>query len=155
MSTMAGGATEQLHGVGEAAADVLVDGQRKRVEQLGVPEEDEVVVLGEVLEDESKTPEGGGGHEVGAVDDEGEHLAALVFLVSLIFDEALLALEVATVGLGLESLAQDAKDGVIGCGAYGWQRWVSNRLGSCEHRACLMTLLPVPGSPTTRHSPPG
>jgi len=37
-------------GVGDAALDVVVHRERQRVQQLGLGEEDEVVVLGEVLE---------------------------------------------------------------------------------------------------------
>ena len=59
-------------GVGDAALDVLVDAEVESGEQAGPADEDEVVVFGEVLEEEPQLAEVGQVHEVGVVEDGGQ-----------------------------------------------------------------------------------
>src|SRR5690606_16826234 len=94
----------QEHGVGHAAAQVLVRRERELGERLGLGNEDEVVVLREFLEEQAQTTEVAHVDEVRVVDERREHLSRVVDAVRL-FDEALLAAEVATVGVDLEGLA--------------------------------------------------
>ena len=55
-------------GVGDPAFDVLVDDEGEGVKELGLGEEDEVVVFWEFFEDEAEVTEGIERHEVGIVD---------------------------------------------------------------------------------------
>ena len=61
----------QEGGVGDAAAEVFVDGQGECGEQFGLGEEDDGVVAGGVFEQEAEFAQVGRGHEVGVVDGEG------------------------------------------------------------------------------------
>ena len=60
--------------VGDAALDVLVDAEVEGGEQAGPADEDEVVVFGEVLEEQPQLAEVGQVHEVGVVEDGGQGL---------------------------------------------------------------------------------
>lgn len=73
-----GGQALHQDGVGDAALDVVVDAQGELVEQLGLSEEDEVVVLGEVLEEQAQPAQSVHVHQVCVVDDGGEHLAEVI-----------------------------------------------------------------------------
>lgn len=133
----------QQDGVGDAAPEVVVHSQIQLGEQLWLGDEDEVVVLGEVLEDEPEAAQGVDFHEMRVIDDGREHLALLVDLVGL-FDETRFALEVATLLRDVKRLTQDAQDGMVGV-ERAVDGGVRSIFGSCSRRACLMMLLPVPG----------
>jgi hypothetical protein len=91
----------QEHGVGYTVLDIFVDGERQAAEQLGLCDEDEAVILGEVLEEQTDATQGGDVHQVGVVDDGCEHFRSCVE-ASRLLDEALLAAEVSTVGFRSE-----------------------------------------------------
>ena len=73
-------------GVGDPTLDVLVDAEVEGSEQVGPANENEVVVFGEVLEEESQLAEVGQVHEVGVVEDGGQGLTGAVEAEGL-FDE--------------------------------------------------------------------
>jgi hypothetical protein len=100
-------------GVGDAGADFLVDGEGEGLEQRGLADEDEVVGMGEVLEEEAEFAEAVGLHEVGVVDDGDEHFAAAVEAEGFL-DQKAFAVVVAAFELDLEGFAEDAQGVVIG-----------------------------------------
>ena len=103
-------------GVGDAAFDVLVDAEVEGGEQAGPADEDEVVVFGEVLEEQPQLAQVGQVHEVGVVEDGGQGLAGVVEAEGLL-DEAAFALEGGAFELDAEGVAEDF-DGV-GVGVQG------------------------------------
>jgi hypothetical protein len=118
-----------LDGIGDAALDVLIDGQVQLVHELRLGEEDEVVVFREVLEKEAQLPETLDIHEMGVVNDGGEHLTLLIDLPGG-FDEEFLAGGIPAEGLDLESLAEDMQG--IGVSVQG----AGN--GRCDHALGVM-----------------
>ena len=102
--------------VGDAAFDVLVDAEVEGGEQAGPADEDEVVVFGEVLEEQPQLAQVGQVHEVGVVEDGGQALAGVVEAEGLL-DEAAFALEGGAFELDAEGVAEDF-DGV-GVGVQG------------------------------------
>ena len=102
--------------VGDAAFDVLVDAEVEGGEQAGPADEDEVVVFGEVLEEQPQLAQVGQVHEVGVVEDGGQGLAGVVEAEGLL-DEAAFALEGGAFELDAEGVAEDF-DGV-GVGVQG------------------------------------
>ena len=96
-----------------------------RLSELGLRDEDEAVVLGEILEEQADSAQRRDVHQVRVVDDGREHLAGGVEAPRLL-DEALLAAEVGAVGLDLKGLAQDAQGAVVGV-----QRPVDDRRDEC------------------------
>jgi len=102
-----------LDGIGDAALDILVDGEVQFMDELGLGEEDEVVVLGEVLEEEAQFAQALDVHEVGVVNDGDEHLALAVDLPSRL-DEEFFAGGIAAIGLNVEGLAEDVQGVVVG-----------------------------------------
>ena len=105
--------------VGDAALDVLVDAEVEGGEQAGPADEDEVVVLGEVLEEQPQLAQVGQVHEVGVVEDGGQGLAGVVEAEGLL-DEPAFALEGGALELDAEGVAEDF-DGV-GVGVQGSRR---------------------------------
>ena len=97
-------------GVGDAAFDVLVDAEVEIGEQAGLADEDEVVVFGEVLEEQPQLAEVGQVHEVGVVEDGGQRFAGVVEAEGLL-DEPAFALEGGAFELDAEGIAEDF-DGV-------------------------------------------
>ena len=85
-------------------------------EQVGPADENEVVVLGEVLEQQPQLAEVGQVHEVGVVEDGGQRLAGVVEAERLL-DELAFALEGGALELDAEGIAEDL-DGV-GVGVQG------------------------------------
>ena len=107
--------------VGDATFDVLVDAEVEGGQQAGPADEDEVVVFGEVLEEQPQLAQVGQVHEVGVVEDGGQGLAGVVEAEGLL-DEAAFALEGGAFELDAEGLAEDL-DGV-GVGVQGSaRRW--------------------------------
>ena len=102
--------------VGDAAFDVLVDAEVQGGEQAGPADEDEVVVFGEVLEEQPQLAQVGQVHEVGVVEDGGQAFAGVVEAEGLL-DEAAFALEGGAFELDAEGVAEDF-DGV-GVGVQG------------------------------------
>ncbi len=94
-------------GVGDAALDVLVDAEVEGGEQTGPADEDEIVVLGEVLEQEPQLAQVGHVHQVGVVEDGGQCLAGVVEAEGLL-DEAAFALEGGAFELDAEGVLRDA-----------------------------------------------
>ena len=93
-------------GVGDAALDVVVDAEVEIGEQAGPADKDQVVIFGEVLEEQPKLAEIAEVHEVGVVEDGGERLAGVIEVEGL-FDEPAFALEGGVVELDTKSIAQD------------------------------------------------
>jgi hypothetical protein len=102
--------------VGDAALDVVIDAEVEVGEQAGPADEDEVVILGKILEEKPQLAEVGEVHEVGVVEDGGEALAGVIETEGL-FDKLALALEGGAFEVDLEGLAEDF-DGV-GVGVQG------------------------------------
>ena len=100
------------HGVGDAALDILVEGERELVEQLGLGHEHKIVILWEVLKEQTKLAESVDFHEMSVVDDRREHLAKLIESLSFL-NESALADEVSALGFELEGLTEDAQCAVI------------------------------------------
>ena len=92
--------------VGNAALDVQVDAEVEGGEQVGPADEDQVVVFGEVLEEQPQLAQVGQVHQVGVVEDGGQGLAGVVEAEGLL-DEAALALEGVALELDLEGVAED------------------------------------------------
>ncbi|MBK7582067.1 MAG: hypothetical protein IPI67_17905 [Myxococcales bacterium] len=63
--------------VGDAVLDVFVDGEAQAAEQLGLGDQDQAVILGEVFEEQPDPAQRGDVHQVRVVDDGREHLAAM------------------------------------------------------------------------------
>ncbi len=99
-----GGELSEEDGVGDATAKVVVRREGELGEELGLCDEDEVVALGKVLEEETKTPEITHVEEVGVVDDWGKHLSGVIDAMCLL-DESLLAAVVAALEVDLKGLA--------------------------------------------------
>ena len=93
--------------------------------------QDQVVVFGEVLEQQPQLAQVGQVHQVGVVEDGGQALAGVVEAEGLL-DEPAFALEGGAFELDAESLAQDL-DGV-GVGVQGsadaWRRGAAFRAGA-------------------------
>ncbi len=102
--------------VGDAALDVQVDAQVQRGQQVGPADQHQVVVFGEVLEEEPQLAQVGQVHEVGVVEDGGQRLAGAVEAEGLL-DEPAFAGEGGAFELDAESIAEDL-DGV-GVGVQG------------------------------------
>jgi hypothetical protein len=90
----------------DAALDVLVDAEVERSEQGGPAEQDEVVVLGEVLEEQAQLAEVGQVHEVGVVEDRRDRPAGAVEAERLL-DELAFAGEGGALELDAEGVAED------------------------------------------------
>ena len=112
-------------GVGDAAAEVFVDGQGECGEQFGLGEEDDGVVAGVVSSSRRRSfAQVGRGHEVGVVDGEGNGFALAVEGVGLLNDLAF-AFEVSALVFHGEGGAEDAQGvgvGVEGAGDVGGRR---------------------------------
>ena len=102
--------------VGDAALDVQVDAQVQRGQQVGPADEDEVVVFGEILEEEPQLAQVGQVHEVSVVEDGGQRLAGAIEAEGLL-NEPAFAGKSRAFELDAESLAEDL-DGV-GVGVQG------------------------------------
>jgi len=76
-----------LNGIGDAALDVLVDGEVQFVDELGLGEEDKVVVLGKIFDQEPEFAQAFDVHEMGVVNDGDEHFALAVDLPSRLDEE--------------------------------------------------------------------
>jgi len=61
-------------GVSDTAFDVLIDAEVEGGEKTGLADEDEVVVFGELFEEQPQLAEVGHVHEVGVVEDSGQDL---------------------------------------------------------------------------------
>ena len=97
-------------GVGDAAFDVLVDAEVEGGEQAGPADEDEVVVFGEVLEEQAQLAQVGQVHEVGVVEDGGHGFAGVVEAEGLL-DESAFTFKRRAFELDAEGVAEDF-DGV-------------------------------------------
>jgi len=93
-------------GISDAALDVLVDAQVEVGKQAGSADEDEVVVFGEVFEQQPQPAEIGQIHEMGIVEDGGQRLAGMVEGEGL-FDEPAFTSEGGTFELDTEGVAED------------------------------------------------
>ena len=92
--------------IGDAALDVVVDAEVEIGEEAGSADEDEIVIFGEVFEEEPKLAEVAEVHEVGVVEDGGEAFAGVVEAEGL-FDEFAFALKGGRFELDTESIAQN------------------------------------------------
>ena len=93
-------------GVGDAALDILVDAEVEVGEEAGPTDENEVVIFGEVLEEQSELAQVGQVHEVGVVEDGGQRFAGVIQAEGL-FDESAFAFEGGVVELDTKSFAQN------------------------------------------------
>ena len=91
-------------GVGDAAAQVLIDREGELGEESGLGKEDDGVVAWGVFEQEAHFAQVLGWHEVGIVDGKGDGFALAVEGVGL-FDELFFALEVAALVVDGENVA--------------------------------------------------
>jgi len=112
--------------VGDATLDVLVDAEVESGEEAGPADEDEVVIFGEVLEEQAQFAEVGQVHEVGVVENGGQRLAGVIEAEGL-FDESAFALEGGAfefdtkrfaqnfyrVGIGMQRAADDGDEVLI------------------------------------------
>jgi hypothetical protein len=96
--------------VGDPALDVLVDAEVEGGQQAGPAHENEVVVLGEVLEEQPQLAQVGHVHEVGVVEDGGQRFAGMVEAEGLL-DELAFTGEGGVFELDAEGVAEDF-DGV-------------------------------------------
>ncbi len=99
--------------IGDAGADLLVDGQGQRLHELRLANEHEVVRSREVLEKEAQTAQALGGHEMSVVDDGDEQFVGSMDLEGFLDQEAFAAMVVA-IELNLKGLAEDAQGVVVG-----------------------------------------
>ena len=90
--------------------NVLVDAEVEGGEQTGPADEDEVVVFGEVLEEQPQLAEVGHVHEMSVVEDGGQGFAGVVEAEGL-FDESAFAFEGGAFEFDTEGVAEDF-DGV-------------------------------------------
>lgn len=102
----------QHNRVGDAASDVVVDSQIKLENEFWLGDQDQVVVLGKVLENKSQTPQGVHLHQMRVIDDGCEHLALLVDPCSL-GDEGSLTPVSEPFGLDIKRLTQNSQDGMV------------------------------------------
>ena len=131
--------------VGDAAFDVLVDAEVESGEQAGPADEDEVVVFGEVLEEQPQLAQVGQVHEVGVVEDGGQGLAGVVEAEGLL-DEPAFAFEGGAFELDAEGVAEDFDGvgvGVQGAGDGGDQVLVFGE--------ALQQVSSTKGGPSRRH----
>jgi hypothetical protein len=103
----------EFGGVGDAGADVVVDGELEGGVEGGLGDEDEVVVLGEVLQQEAELAQSLDGEEVGVVDDGDDEFAFGVEVFGFM-DEAGFAFVVGAVGFEGEGVAEETEDVVPG-----------------------------------------
>ena len=106
---------EPLHedGVGHPRLDIVVRAELQRRQQPGLRDQDEVVVLGEILEEQAQPPQVPHVDEVRVVDDRREHLARVVDATGLL-DQPLLAADDSAASVDLKRVAQDAQHAVVG-----------------------------------------
>ncbi len=100
-------------GIGNAGFDFLVDGQIQRGDEGGQSDEDEIVIFRELLKEKSQFPQRISLHEMSVINERNDHFAILIKLMNL-KQEPFFALEIATVGFGLEGVAQQAQKRGIG-----------------------------------------
>jgi len=99
--------------VGDAAFDVVVDGEVDFGQEGGLADENQIVIFGEVFEQKAEFAKAVDVHEVGVVDDGSDHFVEVVETEGFL-DEAFFASEVAAVEIDLESLAEDAQGVEVG-----------------------------------------
>jgi len=108
-----GGEGFEFGGVGDAGFEVAVGAELEGGVEEGLADEDEVVVFGEVFEEEAEFAEGFDGDEMGVVDD-GDKDFSLGVEVAGFFDESGFAFVVGSVTFEVEGLAEEAEDVVPG-----------------------------------------
>jgi len=106
----------EVDGVGDAGAEVVVDGEAQFLDERGLGDEQEVVGLGEVFEQEPDFSETVDVHEVGVVDD-GDELAAFGVDFPCGFDELFFSPGIAAFGFDAKGFAEDAER--VGVGVQG------------------------------------
>ncbi len=94
------------HGIGHSALEILVHGQIQIGEQLHLTDQDQVVVLGEILQQQAEFPQVVHVHQVSVVDDRHQHLAGVIEMGRL-FDQSTFALEGGTLELDAKRFAED------------------------------------------------
>ena len=80
------------HRVGHATFDILIDAEVESRQQVRSAHEDQVVVLGKILEQQAQLTQVGQVHEVGVVEDGGQALARVIEAEGLL-DQSAFALE--------------------------------------------------------------
>jgi hypothetical protein len=108
--------------IGYSALDVLVVGQADAAQERRLADQDEVMVLGEVLEEQAELSEALDIHEMSVVNDRRDHLAQMVQSESLL-DQALFAAEGAALEIDAEGGGEDFNGVEIGVKSsrYGWR----------------------------------
>ena len=107
---------EEGSGEGDSGFDVFIDAQGHGGEEVGLAEEDEVVVFGELVEHESEFAEDVEVHEVGFVDDGDEGFAVPVADESGL-DEPFFAADMDAVEIDMKGGAEDFEG--VGVGVHG------------------------------------
>ena len=140
------------HRISHSTLDILIHGQIQIGEQLHLADQDQVVVLGKILQHQAKFAEVVHVRQVRVINDRHQHVAGAIKTERL-FDEPTFALEGGTfardpkrftgnldrVGIGVQR-SRDRGHEVLFFGQP-FERFLDDRL-------------PVQGLPTTRHSPP-
>ena len=94
----------EVHGVGDAASDIVIDAQAQLVDERGLGNEQQVVGFWKILKQEPELAQAVDVHEVGVVND-GDELFAFGVGFPCGFDELLFAPGVSTFGFDAEGFA--------------------------------------------------
>ena len=94
------------HRVGDAAFDILIDSQVETRQQLDLANQDQVMVLGKILQQEPQLAKGFHLHQMSVVDDGDQHLAAPIETERFL-DQFAFALERRTLELDPKRFAQN------------------------------------------------
>jgi len=100
-------------GVGNAAPDVLIDGEREVGEECWMTDEDEVVVFGKILQEQAKSAKALHVQQVSVVDKRHEGFGLSVELEGVL-DKGAFAVQNVLREVEFQGDAQDAKDVAIG-----------------------------------------
>jgi len=100
-------------GVGDAGADVVVDGEPQGAQEGGLGDKEEGVVFREVFKEQSEFAQAIDGEKVGIVDDGQEHFAFVIDLPCGL-DEEFFQRGLSAFGLNGESVAEDLQGVVVG-----------------------------------------
>ena len=94
------------HRIGHSALEILIHGQIQIGEQLDLADQDQVVVLGKVLQQQAEFAQVVHVHQVGVVDDRHQHFAGVIEMEGLL-DQSAFALEGGTFELDAKRFAED------------------------------------------------
>jgi hypothetical protein len=99
--------------VGNSGFDVLIDRETQVGEQRGLADQNKVMIFGEVFEQETQFTQTVDVHEMGVIDDGGEHFTELIQAKGFL-DEAAFTFKVPAVEVDAEGFAEDAQRSEVG-----------------------------------------